>query len=125
MDKLEPENRPIHEGGTTTSGQGNLKARKIVYYILGVLEVLFAFRLVFKLLGANPQSPFVSFIYTVSQAFLSPFSGIFRSATTKGIETQSVLESTTIIAMIVYAVVAWGIAKLIEISKSSKNTQIQ
>ena len=118
MDKLQPENQPVHEGALIKTDQGNLKARKIVYYILGVLEVLFAFRLVFKLLGANPQSPFVSFIYTVSQAFLSPFSGIFRSAVTKGFETQSVLEPTTIIAMIVYAVVAWGIVKLIEISKS-------
>ena len=125
MDKPEPGNRPIHEDARTKTGQGNLKARKIVYYILGVLEVLFAFRLVFKLLGANPDSPFVSFIYTVSQAFLSPFSGIFRSAVTKGIEAQSVLEPTTIIAMIVYAVVAWGIVKLIEISQPRQNTEIR
>lgn len=125
MDKLQPEDRPIHEGALRENNQGNLKARKIVYYILGVLEVLFAFRLVFKLLGANPQSPFVSFIYSVSQAFLAPFSGIFRSAVTKGIETQSVLEPTTIIAMIVYAVVAWGIAKLIEISKPRQNPEIR
>ena len=125
MDKLNPEKRPIHEGAIIKTDQGNLKARKIVYYILGVLEVLFAFRLVFKLLGANPQSPFVSFIYSVSQAFLSPFSGIFRSAVTKGFETQSVLEPMTIIAMIVYAVVAWGIVKLIEISKPHQNTEIR
>jgi uncharacterized membrane protein YdbT with pleckstrin-like domain len=95
----------------------DLKAKKIVYYILGVLEVLFGFRLAFKLLGANPQSLFVSFIYTVSQAFLSPFVGIFRSTVTKGIEAQSVLEPTTIIAMIVYGIIAWGIVKLLEISK--------
>lgn len=115
----------MDEGTFIKTGHGNLKARKIVYYILGVLEVLFAFRLVFKLLGANPQSPFVSFIYSVSQAFLSPFTGIFRSAVTKGIEAQSVLEPTTIIAMIVYAVVAWGIVKLIEISKPHQNTEIR
>lgn len=103
----------------------NLKAKNIVYYILGVLEVLLAFRLVFKLLGANPQSPFISFIYSVSQAFLMPFTGIFRSAVTKGIEAQSVLEPTTIIAMIVYAVIAWGIVKLIEISKPAQGNGIQ
>lgn len=125
MDNTKPEERPIHEGPIRRTGEGNLRARKIVYYILGILEVLFAFRLVFKLLGANPQSPFVSFIYSVSQAFLSPFSGIFRSAVTKGIEAQSVLEPTTIIAMIVYAVVAWGIAKLIEISKPNQNSEIR
>ena len=125
MDKLPPENQPIHEGTIRKTGQSNLKARKIVYYILGVLEVLLTFRLVFKLLGANPQSPFVSFIYSISQAFLSPFSGIFQSAVTKGFETQSVLEPTTIIAMIVYAVVAWGIVKLIEISMPRENNEIR
>ena len=107
----------MNESTDIKMNQPNLKAKNIVYYILGVLEVLLAFRLVFKLLGANPQSPFVSFIYSVSQAFLSPFTGIFRSAVTKGIEAQSILEPTTIIAMIVYAIIAWGIVKLIEISR--------
>jgi hypothetical protein len=109
------------EDTTIRVSQVNLLARRIVYYILGILEVLFAFRLVFKLLGANPQSPFVSFIYTVSQVFISPFTNIFRSAVTKGIETTSVLEPTTIIAMIVYALIAWGIAKLIVINKAPRN----
>jgi hypothetical protein len=125
MDKLKKEEWPIHEGAIIRTGPDHLKARKIVYYVLGVLEVLFAFRLVFKLLGANPQSPFVSFIYSVSQAFLAPFSGIFRTATTKGIEAQSVLEPATIIAMIVYAIIAWGIVKLIEISRPAQNTEIR
>ena len=113
----------MNEVTVKKASQENLKAKKVVYYILGVLEVLFAFRLVFKLLGANPQSTFVAFIYSVSQAFLSPFTGIFRSTVTHGFSVQSVLEPTTIIAMIVYALIAWGIVKLIEIiRKSPENT---
>ena len=97
-------------------------ARRIVYYILGILEILFAFRLVFKLLGANPSSGFVSFIYSMSQVFIVPFNAIFRTASTQGIETKAVLEPSTIIAMIVYALIAWGIVKLIIIMReSSKN----
>jgi uncharacterized membrane protein HdeD (DUF308 family) len=96
-----------------------LRPQKIVYYILGVLEVLLAFRLIFKLLGANPLSPFVSFIYSLTQIFVYPFTGIFPTAVTKGLEAQAILESTTIIAMIVYAVIAWGIVKLIGIMKES------
>lgn len=114
----------MNEGSDFRTSPEHLKAKNIVYYILGVLEILFAFRLVFKLLGANPQSLFVSFIYSVSQAFLTPFTGIFRSAVTKGIEAQSVLEPTTIIAMIVYAIIAWGIVKLIEISKPTLKDEI-
>lgn len=104
------------------TNNGNLKARKYVYYILGVFEVLFAFRLIFKVLGANPGSTFVSFIYSITELFLSPFTSIFRKAVTKGVETQAVLEPATIIGMIVYAVVAWGIIKLIEINNKSKDT---
>lgn len=101
--------------------EGKLKAKQIVYYILGILEVLFAFRLVFKLLGANPYSGFVSFIYSVTQVFLSPFISIFRSPVTMGNMTQGVLETSTIIGMIVYAIIAWGIARLIEINMNPKN----
>lgn len=113
----------MNEGSVKNTDPRNLQAKRIVYYILGVLEVLFAFRLVFKLLGANPESLFVSLIYSVSQAFLTPFTGIFPSAVTKGIETQSVLEPTTIIAMIVYAIIAWGIVKLIELRKPHQKTE--
>ena len=95
-------------------------SRKIIYYILGVLEVLFTFRLVFKILGANPQSAFVDTIYSITSLFLTPFNDIFRKAVSEGIETQSVLEPTLIIAMIVYAVIAWGLAKLIEINSNNR-----
>lgn len=114
----------MDEGTVKKTSPENVRATQIVYYVLGVLEVLFAFRLVFKLLGANPQSPFVSLIYSITQLFLAPFSGIFPSAVTKGLETQSVLESPTIIAMIVYAVIAWGIIKLIEINRNSHHKKI-
>jgi hypothetical protein len=114
----------MDEGTVKKNSTENVRATQIVYYVLGVLEVLFTFRLVFKLLGANPQSPFVSLIYSITQVFLAPFSGIFPSATTKGLETQSVLEPPTIIAMIVYAVIAWGIIKLIEINRNSHNNKI-
>ncbi|HEY5561497.1 MAG TPA: YggT family protein [Clostridiaceae bacterium] len=102
----------------------NLKSRKMVYYILGIIEAIFAIRLIFKILGANPGNTFVSIIYTISGAFLTPFSSIFRTAVNKGIETQSVLEPATIIGMIVYALIAYGIVKLIKIYEIPKNKEI-
>lgn len=101
--------------------QRNIKARKITYYILGALETLFAFRLIFKVLGANPESPFVSIIYKVTEIFLAPFKGIFRLAVADGIETQAILEPQLIIGMITYAVLAWGIIKLIELGGRQRN----
>ena len=102
----------------------NFSGSRIVYYILGLLEVLLAFRLVFKLLGANPGSGFVSFIYSVTQIFLVPFNAIFRSASTQWIETQALLEPGTIIAMIVYGIIRWGIVKMMTIVREHKGNQL-
>lgn len=99
-------------------------ASRIVYYILGLLEVLLAFRLVFKLLGANPGSGFVSFVYSITQVFLVPFEAIFRSAATQGIETQALLEPSTIIAMVVYGIIGWGIVKMMTIVRESSKKKL-
>lgn len=110
----------VYEKTTVGStGQGNLKARRIVYYILGLFEILLACRFVLRLLGANPGNAFVQIIYSITNVLLWPFSGIFRSAVNTGIETKSVMEPATIIAVIVYAIVGWGIVKLIQILKKS------
>ncbi|MBK5251500.1 MAG: YggT family protein [Peptostreptococcaceae bacterium] len=101
--------------------QGNIKARKIVYYILGVLETLFTFRLIFKILGANPQSVFVKIIYAITSLFLAPFDGIFRNAVADGAETQAVLEPKLLIAMVSYVVLVWGIIKMIELKGKQKD----
>ncbi len=87
----------------------------LMYFIFGILEVLLAFRLVFKLAGANPGSSFVSLIYSFSDLFVWPFTGIFRTAVTQGVETAAVLEPATLVAMAVYAILPWGISKLIVI----------
>ncbi len=104
-------------------GKESFTSKKVVLYVLGVLEALFALRLIFKILGANPGSGFIKAIYAVTHVFLVPFDAIFRSASTEGIETVSVLEPGTIIAMIIYALLAWGIIKLMIIIR--KNNQAE
>jgi hypothetical protein len=87
----------------------------LVYFFLGALEVLLAFRLVLKLMGASLTSAFVGLIYGITGIFILPFEGIFRRGFTQGIETTSVLEPSTLVALIVYAVLAWGIVKLLRV----------
>lgn len=87
----------------------------LVYFLFGALEILLAFRFVFKLTGASVSSSFVGFIYGLTGIFISPFEGIFRRGFTQGVETTAVLEPSTLVAIIVYAVLAWGIVKLIRI----------
>lgn len=114
--------RETHTSQVVTT-QNSFKSSRIIYYILSTLEVLFAFRLILKVLGANPESPFVAVIYSITNLFLAPFKGIFRMAVTDGIETKSVLEPSLIIAMIVYAAIAWGLVKLIEIIKNRNDSE--
>lgn len=92
----------------------------LAYYFFGALEILLAFRLVLKLMGASPKSAFVGFIYGLSGIFIAPFEGIFRRGFAQGVETTSVLEPSTLVAIIVYAVLAWGIVKLIRIFSGEK-----
>jgi hypothetical protein len=92
----------------------------LVYFLFGALEILLAFRLVLKLAGANTLNAFVGLIYGITGIFILPFEGIFHRAFAQGVETTSVLEPSTLVALIVYAVLAWGIVKLIRISSGEQ-----
>ncbi|HAU98680.1 MAG TPA: YggT family protein [Candidatus Pacebacteria bacterium] len=92
----------------------------MLYFILGTVEILLSFRLILKLMGASLSSSFVRFIYGLSGIFTLPFDGIFRKGFSQGIETTSVLEPATIVAMLVYAVLAWGIVALVRVLSGEK-----
>lgn len=99
-----------------------IKSRNSIYYVLGVIEVLLAFRFLFKLLGANQASGFVSFIYTITGILAAPFKGIFSTFVTEGLSARSVFEPSVIIAFIVYAIIAWGLVMLIRL-KAARDVQ--
>ncbi len=97
-----------------------IKTKNIIYYILGLLEVLLGLRFIFMLLGANPKSGFTSFLYAITGIFIAPFSGIFIPLSTIGLASRSVLDPATVIAMAIYALVAWGIVRLLWIQVSKE-----
>ena len=82
--------------------------RTITYFVLGVLEVILFLRLLFRLLGANEGNGFITFLYNLSHVFVAPFNGIFNDQALG----HSVFELSTLIAMLVYALIAWGIVSL-------------
>ena len=92
----------------------------LIYFFFGVIEVLLAFRLVLKLMGASVLSGFVRIIYALTGIFILPFEGIFRRGFAQGVETTSVLEPATLVALIVYVILAWGIVKLVRISSGEQ-----
>lgn len=87
------------------------KTYQIIYYILGLVEVLLGFRFIFKLLGANPLAGFVSLIYSITGAIMAPFRTIFPISS----EGRSYIEWSVLVAMVVYVVLAWGLAYLLKI----------
>lgn len=96
------------------------KTRSVVYYILGVIEILLAFRLVFRSLGANVNNPLVASLYSITRTFIAPFSGIFNVISPGG-TMRYVIEPDVIIAMIVYAIIAYGLIKLIRVAALNGN----
>jgi hypothetical protein len=90
------------------------RGTQIVWYILGILEALLAFRFVLKLLGANSAAGFTDFIYTVTHPFAAPFLNVFSQTKVQG----SVFEWTTLLAMIVYWLIAMALIRLFVMSKA-------
>jgi len=94
---------------------GSQTVEYLIYFFFGALEKLLAFRLILKITGASIASGFVGLIHGLTGVFVLPFEGIFRKGYTQGLETTSILEPSAVVAILVYAVLAWGIVKLIRI----------
>jgi len=104
------EQEPIRRDATSYQTAGYL-----IYFIFGILETLLALRFVLKIFGANPLTGFVDFIYGLSAIFVAPFTGIFNTSTTTGSMTDSIFEPATLVALVVYGLMAWGIVALIRV----------
>jgi len=88
-----------------------IRFNQVIWYILGLIEILLIFRIVLKALGANPFTGFTNLIFTLTAPLAVPFNGIL-GATVVG---NSVIEWSTIVAGIVYLCVAWGLVYLINL----------
>ena len=85
------------------------KATRLVWLLFGILEALIALRIGLKLIGANPASPIAVFIYGFTSLFLFPFTGLTGTPAAGGM----VLEVSSMIAMLVYALIAWALERII------------
>ena len=90
------------------------RGTQIVWYLLSLLEVLLAFRFVLKLTGANAAAGFTNFIYSVTWPFTAPFLAVFQRTVVQG----SIFEWSTLLAMLVYWMIALAIVKLFTMSKT-------
>jgi hypothetical protein len=124
--------RENHMAGTEHSNQqvvvhktrssGNRAITGVISWVTGAIEVLLAFRFGLLLFGANPEAGFVDFIYTLSRPFMVPFEAVFGTTDTG---LGSVFDWSTLLAIIVYAVIGWGLISLIRSVGYTSSTTVE
>ena len=86
------------------------KIIQLIWFVAGLVKVVLILRVIFLLFNAQP-SGFTSFLYNISNPFTAPFFGIFP---TPG-EPTGYFDTAALVAMIIYSLIAWGIATLVKI----------
>lgn len=114
--QVEQETRKID---TSYSASGKTIGENIVWFLVGTISLLLAFRFVLKLFGANRGSAFVDLIYSITDVITAPFDSIFGVSRTVAGEVNSVFEPSILVAGIVYALIGWGIVKLLNINHTA------
>jgi len=85
------------------------KATQLVWLLFGILEAMIVLRIGLKVIGANPNSPIVTFIYGFTSLFLSPFKNLIGSPTSGNM----VLEISSMFAVLIYGLIAWVIERIV------------
>ena len=86
-----------------------LRVTQLIWLFFGIVEGLIGLRVLLKLIGANPDNDFASFVYNAAALFLAPFFGLIGSPSAGNM----VLEVPSLIAMLVYALLGWVIVRVI------------
>ena len=88
-----------------------VRASQLISFIFGVIVSLIAIRVLLKVIAANAASPFAQFIYSVTGVFVAPFIGLTATPAVDG----SVLELSSLVAAVIYALVGWALIKLLRV----------
>ena len=103
----------------TTEVSPAYRFAQLIYVVFGVGITLIIIRVILKALAANPDAGFTSFLYGITNPLVAPFQGIFA---TPQAGTGSVFELSSSIAIIVYALIAWALVRLIVIMGRRRTT---
>jgi hypothetical protein len=97
------------------------RINQIVWYILGFVEMLLAFRIVLKILGADPNIGFTSFMYSITGPLALPFRGVL----VESVNGTSVIEWSSVFAVIVYLVIAGGLVYLLDLVNPVSQEEVE
>src|SRR5713226_1104575 len=114
-----PASAPVEHASMTERAPYNFRAAAVVGFIVGAVDIIIAARFLGKLFGASAQSAFVNLTYQVSGPMVAPFTGIFGDSGSK----TNTFETASLVALVVYAVIGWGLVVLIRIVTAPKGTK--
>jgi YggT family protein len=86
------------------------------YLIFGIIELLVGLRFVLLLIGANPATTFVAWIYQWSSPFVAPFDGIFGThniVAGSGVAVHSVFDWSSLVALVIYGAIAGILSRVL------------
>ena len=89
-------------------------AARFIWTILTIVNGLLALRFLLKLFAANPAAGFTTGIYNLTAPLVNPFINVIRSSRVSGL---GIVEWFTILAMIVYWLIAYALVRLFTISR--------
>lgn len=107
----------LREEPVTTGVHPLTMLARLVWFISGVVEVILALRFIFVLLGANPANGLANLIYTISHPLVTPFFSLFNYRFIDGVAR---FEGYTLVAMIIYGLIGYGIARLLTIGRPTR-----
>lgn len=96
-----------------TQTSGVVVAQRIIWFFAGFIITVLALRVLLLVLAANQGNFFVDFVYALGGFFSAPFAGIFGSPS----YGEFFFDTASVVAIVVYALVAWGLAKLITLTR--------
>lgn len=96
---------------------------RIVWFIVGLMAALLAIRFVLLMTGANEETGFAQLIYGLTGWMVAPFAGLFgQNITYPGAAQTAVLEFSSLVAIVVYALIGWALTKLIQLAIGTNRT---
>lgn len=88
------------------------RLEKVIFFVLWTVSSILLLRILFYLLGANRDAPFIDWLYGFSEIFVAPFSGIFATPE----YGTTVLDLASVVAIFIYFIAAISIVKLLNVT---------
>lgn len=86
-----------------------IRITRLIYWLFAALVGLIGLRVLLKLVAANPNNAFASFVYDASDTLLRPFLNLTATPSAGGM----VLDLPSLIGMLVYMLAAWLLVRFL------------